>query len=147
MPAGATTQADIRSSDWSLMLDSTAGGNAGAGIGNAVQGLADVAQCLKIICLTQKGSDPLRPTFGADLLSLLDLPIDAVTAAAVAEFTDAILTWEPRAKLIALTVTPILGGSQGGSQVTLTILWQLNVDAPAPVQTTIVIIPLSGGNG
>ena len=58
MPAGAITLADITSADWSLELGT---------IGGVVQGIADVEQCLGIIVTTPRGSDPLRPTFGANI--------------------------------------------------------------------------------
>jgi len=48
MPAGAIALADITSADWSLALGA---------IGDVVQGIADVEQCLGIIVTTPRGSD------------------------------------------------------------------------------------------
>ncbi|HKD77359.1 MAG TPA: hypothetical protein VKB76_17775, partial [Ktedonobacterales bacterium] len=80
MPAGAVTLDDISSADWSLMLDSSSlSGKPGSGIGNVVQGVADVNQCITIILTTPLGSDPLLPTFGCDLLSWIDRPVDVAT--------------------------------------------------------------------
>jgi len=68
MPAGAITLNDIASADWSLMLDSSSpSGRSGSGIGQVVEGVADINQCIGIILSTPKGSDPLRPTFACDL--------------------------------------------------------------------------------
>ena len=50
---GSATLADITSTDWSLMLDSTAAKlGLQSGLGNVVQGLADVDQCIAIILTT-----------------------------------------------------------------------------------------------
>ncbi len=46
--------ADITSADWSLKLDVP--GEPGSGIGNVVQGIADVNQCIRIIL----GPTPIR---------------------------------------------------------------------------------------
>lgn len=141
MAAGATTLADITSADWSVMLDSTAGSGAGSGLGNVVQGIADVAQCIAIILTTPKGSDPLRPTFGADLWSFIDYPVNAAIPATVAEVTAALTQWEPRIKLLSVAIAPRPGELAG---LEVTVVWQLNVvGAPSLSQTTVVT--LSGG--
>ena len=64
MPAGAITLSDIKSADWSLMLDSL--GLPGSGMGKVVKGVDDVDQCIAIILTTPKGTDVLRPTFGTE---------------------------------------------------------------------------------
>ena len=94
MPAGSITPADIQSADWSLMLDSSSQSHAAAaGLGNVVQGVADVNQCIAIILGTPKGADPLRPTFGADLWQYIDYPIQAAIPAIAREITEAITLW------------------------------------------------------
>ncbi len=98
MPAGATTLAEITSADWSLELGT---------IGGVVQGIADVEQCLGIIVTTPRGSDPLRPTFGADIWRYIDFPIDEALPAIVSELTSAITMWEPRVNLISVTAQPV----------------------------------------
>jgi phage baseplate assembly protein W len=151
MPEGAVTFADITSADWSLTLDSTAGGVAGAGIGNVVQGLQDVNQCVRIILTTPKGSDPLRPTFAIDLWKYLDAPISAATPAIVREVTEAIALWEPRIDLIKVTVAPILDGStQSGAHLTVAATWRLRLGAQgttasASQTTQVTIIPVAQG--
>jgi Bacteriophage baseplate protein W len=151
MPATAITLADIQSADWSLALDSP--GMPGSGIGNVVQGLADVNQCLQIILTTPKGSDPLRPTFGADIWQYIDYPIDAAIPSIVREVTEAITLWEPRVQLIAVRATPVAdSGAQSDAHLNVVITWRLKLSSSgaatplASTQTTSVTAPaaLSG---
>ena len=134
MPAGAITLADITSADWSLELGT---------IGGVVQGIADVEQCLGIIVTTPRGSDPLRPTFGADIWRYIDFPIDVALPAIVRELTSAITTWEPRVNLISVTAQPVNDGStQSGAHLDVTLTWQLALGgAPSSTQITTVTIP------
>jgi uncharacterized protein len=134
MPAGAVTLADITSADWSLALGA---------IGEVVQGIADVEQCLGIIVTTPLGSDPLRPTFGANIWRYIDFPISQALPAIVSELTSAIAMWEPRVKLVSVTAQPVLdGSSQSGAHLDVTLNWQLNLGATAtPVQSTTVTVP------
>ena len=134
MPAGAITLADITSADWSVELGT---------IGGVVQGIADVEQCLGIIVTTPRGSDPLRPTFGADIWRYIDFPIDVALPAIVRELTSAITTWEPRVNLISVTAQPVNDGStQSGAHLDVTLTWQLALGgAPSPTQITTVTIP------
>lgn len=127
MSAGAITLDDITSSDWSLMLDSTAGQGPGSGIGNVVQGIADINQCLTIIITTPLGSDPLRPTFGCDLLAWIDKPITLAKPGLVAAIITAIATWEPRVTVNSVVINPgtVLG------QLIIAVNWQVAVSAIA----------------
>jgi phage baseplate assembly protein W len=128
MPAGTTTLNDIVSADWSLALDPP--GEPGAGIGKVVQGLADVNQCLQIILNTPKGSDPLRPTFGADVWRYIDAPVNAAIPAIVREVTEAITRWEPRVTVISVVVIPAPGGdTQAGAHLNIAITWRLKLTA------------------
>ena len=133
MPAGAITLADITSADWSLELGT---------LGGVVQGIADVEQCLGIIVTTPRGSDPLRPTFGADIWRYIDFPIDEALPAIVSELTSAITMWEPRVNLISVTAQPVNDGStQSGAHLAVTLAWQLKLGvAQSPIQTTTVTI-------
>lgn len=65
--------------------------------GELVTGVSDIAQCIRIILETPKGSDPLRPLFGSDHYKYLDRPLPAAVPLIVREAWDAIATWEPRA--------------------------------------------------
>jgi Bacteriophage baseplate protein W len=133
VPAGAVTLADITSADWSLQLGA---------IGSVVEGLDDVEQCIAIILTTAKGSDVLRPTFGADLWRYIDSPIDAALPAVVAETTTAIALWEPRVKLVSVNVAPLIDGTtQSGAHLEVAVTWQLRLDTvPARTWTTNVTI-------
>ena len=134
MSTEAITLADITSADWSLKLGA---------IGQVVQGLADVAQCLAIILTTPKGSDPLRPTFGADIWRYIDYPVNRAIPAIVNELTQAITQWEPRVKLISVNVAPALDETaQAGAHYNVTLTWQLRLGgASAAIQTTSITIP------
>jgi uncharacterized protein len=134
MRAGAITLADITSADWSLALGV---------IGEVVQGIADVEQCLGIIVTTPRGSDPLRPAFGADIWRFIDFPINLALPAIVSELTLAITMWEPRVKLLSVTAQPVTDAStQSGAHLEVTLNWQLKLGAAAaPVQTTTVTLP------
>jgi phage baseplate assembly protein W len=118
------TLANIQSSSWELMLDSTAGGGAGSGIGQVVQFIADVEQCLNIIFGTIPGEDPFRPTFGCDLTQFLDKPITIAAPAIVAAGMSAIQAWEPR--ITATSITAALNPAIVG-QLLVTISWQPNL--------------------
>jgi phage baseplate assembly protein W len=147
MPAGATTLDDIVSADWSLALDTP--GLPGSGIGNVVQGLADVNQCIRIILTTPKGSDPLRPTFGADVWRYIDSPLNSAVAAIVREVTEAIMRWEPRVTVVSVTASPVLGGeTQAAAHLDISVTWRLKLTARGPgtspfgpAQSTAVAIP------
>jgi len=134
MPAGSITLADIRSADWSLALGA---------IGEVVQGIADVEQCLGIIVTTPRGTDPLRPTFGADIWRYIDFPLDRALPAIVSELTSAIALWEPRVNLVSVTAQPVNDAStQSGAHLDVTLNWQLKLGlAPTPVRSTTVTIP------
>jgi uncharacterized protein len=134
MAAGAITLADIKSADWSLALGA---------IGEVVQGIADVEQCLGIIVTTPRGSDPLRPTFGADIWRYIDYPTSLALPSIVSELTSAITIWEPRVKLVSVTAQPVNDATgQSGAHLDVTLNWQLKLGAAAtPVQITTVTIP------
>lgn len=133
--AGATTLADITSSDWSLKVGA---------LGAVVQGLADVDQCIAIILTTPKGSDPLRPTFGADLWRYIDNPITVAVPSIVREVTAAISMWEPRVTLLAVTATPVNAGAQSGAHLNIAIIWQLKLNG-APTAPQVTKLAISGG--
>src|ERR1700685_306103 len=120
MSAGAITLADITSADWSLALDQPA--MPGSGLGGVVQGVADVNQCIEIILTTPQGSDPLRPTFGANLWRYIDAPINTALPAIVREVTEAITRWEPRVTIIGISATPALEAeTQTGAHLNVTV--------------------------
>lgn len=105
---------DIRSKDWSISL---------AGAGEIVQGLEDIKQCVRIILATQKGSDPLRPNFGVDVMSYLDLPDNRVATELTREIIEQIGLWEPRVSIEKITYKISPGA------VTFAIEWKLKANA------------------
>jgi phage baseplate assembly protein W len=134
MSADAVTLADITSADWSLKLND---------IGAVVQGIDDVQQCIAIILTTLPGSDPLRPTFGANLWSYIDNPISAAIPSIVKEVTAAITTWEPRVTLESVAVAPASDiSSQAGAHLNISITWRLKLSSSSSTTTTVFI---SGG--
>jgi uncharacterized protein len=147
MPAGTITLAEIKSADWSLMLDSA--GQAGSGLGNVVTGVDDVDQCIAIILTTPKGSDVLRPTFGTDLWKYIDAPISQVGPAVVREVTQSITQWEPRVKVLSVMSTPMPNiTTQPGAHVEITVAWQLNLGgAPSSARSTTVTLASAGQPG
>lgn len=74
-----------------------------------VEGLEDIAQAIRIILETPKGSDPLRPLFGSDLWKYIDRPLPAVVPILIRESWDAIRAWEPRALVEKVRVIPAAG--------------------------------------
>lgn len=132
MPAGAITLDDITSADWSLALDTTvvnatnSSDGIGSGIGQVVQGVADINQCIAIILATPKGSDPLRPTFACDLWRWIDAPITVATPNLVREIFEAITKWEPRVRVLSVVIGAAVAADP--AHLTVTIVWQLKVD-------------------
>jgi len=136
MSAGAITLADITSVDWSLQL-----GN----IGGVVQGIDDIDQCLAIILTTPRGSDPLRPTFGADLWRYIDNPISVAIPSIVREVSAAISMWEPRVTLQSISVVPANeSSSQSGAHLNVSITWQVKLTGPTS-SAQVTVVGLSGG--
>ncbi len=140
MSQGAITLSDIKSADWSLMLDSAR--QPGSGIGSVVTGVADVDQCIAMILTTPKGTDVLRPTFGTDLWRYIDAPINEAGPAVVREVTQSITQWEPRVKVLSVTATPTAENvTQAGAHVEITVAWQLDLGGvPSPTRTTTVAL-------
>ena len=83
---------EIQASDWQLSVE---------GVGMVVQGLDDIRQCVNLILLTRKGSDPLRPEFGCDMYLYIDKPIN--TALMKKAMLEAIRQWEPRIDVLGIT--------------------------------------------
>lgn len=75
-----------------------------SGVGEIVSDLADVAQCIRVILTTPKGSDPYRPDFSMDILDYLDWPIQKATPLVVREAMRAVLTWEPRVEVLKVGI-------------------------------------------
>jgi uncharacterized protein len=135
MPDGNTTLADITSADWQLMLDSSSTTQtSGSGIGNAVQGVADINQCIGIILATPQGSDPLRPTFACDLWKWLDAPVNIARPHLVREIVTALTKWEPRVRVLSVVVNLVAADPSANvnAHLDITIVWQLRINVSAP---------------
>ncbi len=136
MSADAVALADITSADWSLKLGT---------IGAAVQGLQDIDQCIAIILTTLRGSDPLRPTFGADLWRYIDNPINVAIPSIVREVAAAIAMWEPRVNLQSVSVSPANdASSQSGSHLSVAVIWQIKLAGPSS-SSSVTTVGLKGG--
>lgn len=128
MSADAVTLTDITSADWSLKLGA---------IGQVVQGVADVDQCVAIILTTPLGSDPLRPSFGCDIWRYIDHPISQSLPAIVRELTAALTLWEPRLSLVNVTAVPVLDTTtQSGAHLDVSVTWQLKLSGPLSTKST-----------
>jgi Bacteriophage baseplate protein W len=131
MSTDAITLADVTSADWSLKLDA---------IGATVEGVKDIEQCIAIILTTPRGSDPLRPTFGADLWRYIDNPISVAIPSIVREVSAAISMWEPRIIVQSVRVSRANdSSSQSDSHLNISVVWQLKPNGPSSSpQTTVV---------
>jgi uncharacterized protein len=136
MSTGAITLADITSADWSLKLGA---------IGEVVQGINDIDQCIAIILTTPPGSDPLRPTFGADLWRYIDNPISVAIPSIVREVSAAIAMWEPRVTVQSVSVSPAGdSSSQSGAHLNVSVTWQLKLADPS-TSSRVTVVGFPGG--
>ena len=109
---------DIETQNWSLKVGE---------LGAVVEDFDDIAQSIRNILLTRRGSAPLRPEFGSALFESLDLPIDQAAPAVIASAHEAIRAWEPRA--IVERVVP--SWTSGGLEVAVTWRPAIELDAAA----------------
>jgi uncharacterized protein len=127
---------DITSMDWSLKVGS---------VGDVVEGVDDIDQCLYIILTTPRGADPLRPTFGADLWRYIDSPVSVAIPSIVKEVNAAISMWEPRITLQSVSVTQATdSSSQPSAHLNVSLTWQLKLAGPSP-SSGVTVVGLSGG--
>lgn len=82
---------DIQTQNWSLSATEQ---------GSVVLDLEDINQCIAIILATVKGSDPLRPEFGCDILRWIDKPVNQAIPNIIKEAVAAINLWEKRVVVI-----------------------------------------------
>lgn len=86
-----TPYTSITSAHWQPALGSP---------GEAVEGLRDIDQAIRIILSTPLGSDPHRPEFGCDIDKYLDQPTNRVVPHLVREAVEAIRRWESRVSVV-----------------------------------------------
>jgi hypothetical protein len=65
-------------------------------------GLADIAQCLRVIATTRAGTVPLDRSFGTSW-DWIDRPEPVAMAKYRAELFDAIRKWEPRVEVLGIS--------------------------------------------
>ena len=85
---------DIKSVDWQPKLNE---------IGSVVEDIDDIDQCIRIILMTRKGSDPHRPEFGSDIWQYIDAPVNVAIPNIIREAMDAINIWETRVQINGIT--------------------------------------------
>jgi hypothetical protein len=96
-------------------------------LGEVVEGLEDIHQCLLIILSTPWGSDPLRPRFALDLMAYLSRAFTVVGPAFKRDVVLAIAQWEPRARVLGLRLEEDLEGRK-----TLEVRWEPTGVEPGP---------------
>lgn len=101
----------ITAANWQPRLDAH---------GEIVENLDDIHQCIRIILLTPKGSDPHRPEFGSDLWHYVDHPNGEAVPHVVREGIDALRRWEPRIEVVRLVPLSLL------HHLHITVEWRLN---------------------
>jgi len=104
---------DIKSIDWQPKLGE---------IGEVVEGLEDINQCIRIILATPKGSDPHRPEFGSDIYRYIDYPVNEAIPNIIREAVDAINRWEKRIEIKKIKA------EVDGSNIILKIEWTIKGD-------------------
>jgi len=105
------TLENITNADWQMSI---------ADVGEVVQGLNDIQQCLQILLSTQKGTVVFRPNFGIDLLFYIDKPINLVKADLTREIIDQVEIYEPRAIIDQVDATI------EESSLLITVTWSSN---------------------
>lgn len=99
---------EITSQDWQPKLDS---------IGEVVEDIDDINQCISIILTTGKGSVPHNPEFGSNVWMWIDALIDEARPNIIKESIDAIEQWEPRVDISRITV------NYDESNIILSVYW------------------------
>ncbi len=128
----------LQAVDWSLALGR---------LGETVEGIGDVSQCVSVILTTPLRSDPHRPDFGCDLQPWIDMPVSSAVPGIAAAVRMALERWEPRLTILDVAVTPAGGATQQASSAPdtgkagffITVRWQLAGSIAAPGTTTVTI--------
>lgn len=81
---------DVISSDFGMSI---------LGFGLLVQGEKCINQCINIVCMTTKGTDPFRPDFGCDAIDQIDGPAEVVVPNIKLGIINSINDYVPRAEL------------------------------------------------
>lgn len=113
----------MTSQDWQLST---------AGPGLISEGGDDIAQCLVLILTTEKGSDPLCPSFGCDAWQYVDRPLPVAVTSMTRAIIDAVNLWEPRVVLKSVNHS-----FPDESRINFRVGWQL-VDGETSGEVTVV---------
>lgn len=105
---------------WQLSIDSP---------GAVVEGINDIRQCLFVILTTEKGSDPLRPDFGADIYKAVDLPAARIAPILKASILEQVELYEPRVEVLSVSIA-----YKTESHVAVRLSWKAKADALATIQ-------------
>ena len=97
--------------------------------GAIVEGIDDIQQCLETIILTEQGSQPLMPEFGANVYSAVDAPASDVLRIIKTTITEQIARYEPRAVVVSLAVK-----RDGLEKVKVSLTWKAKSDTKAQLQ-------------
>lgn len=113
--------------NWQLKVDA---------LGDVVSEAEDIAQCLKTILTTPRGSVPLDSGFGSKCWHWIDAPVDVARAGLVRSSYEALESYEPRAKIKAVSADHTANG-----KVHLTIDWEFSGESTHVVskQTEVVL--------
>ena len=122
------TLSEIQSPVWTLSID---------GGGAIAQGVDAIRQCIDIIVRTSKGSDPLRPLFGCDVLKWIDSPINVAIPNMKKAILEAISLWEPRVKISSIKHQLV-----NNSNLQFNIFYGLTDDS---LQESIIFLISNGG--
>lgn len=90
----------IVSTEWAISLQAQ---------GEIVQGLDCIRQRIRTVLNTRKGTDPLRPRFGVNVLDYVDRPISVVLTEMRKEIMDAIAEFIPEVEITKITGSQIEG--------------------------------------
>lgn len=118
---------DITQPNWSLSSEA---------IGEVVQGVDEISQCIILIVKTQKGSEPLRPDFGSDLFLYIDRPINEALPKVIKSIVDALATWETRIEVTKVSYTV------NGGETDFIIEWSEKITG----QTETTKVTVNGAN-
>lgn len=86
---------EITTTNWQISYD---------GVGEIVENVDDIRQCIAIILSTPRGSDALRPFFGSDMHKYSDASITNSVANIAREAKLSVSRWEPRVVVDTVTV-------------------------------------------
>ena len=130
MPAPPIRFDEISSIDWQLALGE---------LGQVVEGIAEVDQCIRVILLTPRGSVPLHPEFGSDIWRYLDWPANRARPLVIREVLDSVAAFEPRVEVTAVEV----GQSESGAGLVIRLGRRLKSGVGVPTASDTVVVEVA----